>query len=71
MSKIKHLIAIKDYQFSKTEVNINLGDIIEFYLDKSVPFHAEHLLIGTTKTCVNEKLLNTVCFESPLLTVSH
>ena len=57
-------IVIEDFEFSVSEVEVVVGQVIEFRLAKNVPGHAEHELFGVS----TEK---TLCFESPLLQVLY
>ena len=57
-------ITIEDFEFSVSEVEVVVGQVIEFRLAKNVPGHAEHELFGVS----TEK---TLCFESPLLQVLY
>lgn len=57
-------IIIEDFEFSASEVEVVVGQVVEFRLAKNVPGHAEHELFGVS----TEKAL---CFESPLLQVLY
>ena len=56
-------IEIEDFDFLTHSLHIKVGDTVTFRLSKQVPFHAEHIIYGTS----GNKLL---CFESEVLQVS-
>ncbi len=53
-------LTIQDYDFTSLDNIVYLGDTIEFNLASDVPWHAEHVLVGTS-------VIKPLQFESPLL----
>lgn len=60
---VTYCVNIKDFDFDKVEIDIELGDAVEFKLSSSVPLHAEHIVYGTSD-------IKELRFESPMLQVS-
>jgi hypothetical protein len=58
------VVHIEDYMFAQLEVDVQVGQWIEFRLSKNVPAHAEHELCGTSAAAA-------LCFDGPLMQVEQ